>query len=152
MTQQLTTKSSDQEIMVNRTFAAPRQQVFDALTKTDQVPRWFQPKEMSLVTYEADVRAGGMFRYRFERPGGKKMEMRGVYQEVDPPRRWVYTETYDFSPLALLVTTVLEEVRGETVLTQTILYPTKADRDSDFDAVAGSAAELYTKLESYLAS
>jgi uncharacterized protein YndB with AHSA1/START domain len=145
-------KPSGQEIVLTRSFAASRQKVFDALTKPDQVPRWFQPKHMSLASYECDLIAGGTFRYVFQRPGGAKLEMRGVYQEVDLPNRWVYTETYDFSSLALLVTTILEEVSGKTFLTQTIRYPSKEERDGDFDAVASSAAELYAKLEQYLSS
>jgi uncharacterized protein YndB with AHSA1/START domain len=146
------TKPSDRNIVLTRTFAARRDQVFDALTRPDQVPRWFQPKRMSLVTYEADVRVGGTFRYIFERPSGTRIEMRGVYKEVDAPHRWVHTETYDFSPLTLLVTIVLDDVRGKTVLTQTILYSSKEERDSDFDAVASSSAEIYAKLEHYLTS
>ncbi len=146
------TKPSDRNIVLTRTFAAPRQKVFDALTKPDQVPRWFQPKQVSLVTCEADLRAGGTFRYVFQRPSGAKIEMRGVYKEVDPPHRWVHTETYDFSTLTLLVATVLDEVRGKTVLTQTILYSSKEQRDGDFDAVASSSAEIYAKLERYLES
>jgi len=78
--------------------------------------------------------------------------MRGVYKEVDPPHRWVYTETYDFSPLTLLVTTVLDEAGGKTLLTQTIRYSSNAERDGDFDAVASSSTEIYAKLEHYLAS
>ena len=139
-------------IVLTRTFAAPRQKVFDALTKPDQVPHWFQPKQMSLVTYESDLRAGGAFRYVFQRPGGARLEMRGVYKEVDPPHRWVHTETYDFSPLALLVTTVLDELGGKTAMTQTILYSTKEERDGDFEAVESSSTEIYAKLERYLDS
>jgi uncharacterized protein YndB with AHSA1/START domain len=146
------TKPSDRTIVVTRSFATGRQKVFDALTKQDQVPRWFQPTQMSLVTYKGDLRGGGTFRYVFQRPSGTKMEMRGVYRNVDPPHRWVHTETYDFSPLELLVTTVLDEVRGKTVLRQTILYPSKRARDGDFDGVASSAADIYAKLEHYLES
>lgn len=145
-------KPSDRNIVITRTFAAPRQKVFDALTEADQVPRWFQPKQMSLVTYEADLRAGATFRYVFQRPSGTKIEMRGVYEEVDRPHRLVHTETYDFSPLALLVTTVLDDERGKTVLTQTILYSAKEERDGDFVAVASSSAEIYANLERYLES
>ena len=79
------TKPSDRNIVLTRTFAAPRQKVFDALTKPDRVPRWFQPKQMPLVTCEADLRGGGIFRYVFQRPSGTRIEMRGVYKEVDPP-------------------------------------------------------------------
>ena len=57
--------SDDRNIVLTRTFASPLHKVFDTLTKPDQVPRWFQPKQMSLLTYEADLRAGGTFRYVF---------------------------------------------------------------------------------------
>ena len=146
------TKPSDRTIVVTQTFAAPRQKLFDALTKPDQVPRWYQPKQMALVAYEADLKVGGAFRYVFERPSSKKLAMRGVFQEMDEPHRWVHTETYDFSPLSLVVTTVLDDQHGKTLFTQTILYPSKADRDADFDPVSGSAADLYGKLDRYLES
>ena len=48
------------------------------------------------MTCEADLRPGGSFRYVFQRPSGKKLELRGAYKEIDSPNRWVYTETYDF--------------------------------------------------------
>ena len=96
------TRPSDRTIVLTRSFAASRQKVFDALTMQDQVPRWFQPTQMALVTYEADFKAGGTFRYVSQRPGGTRMEMRGDYEEVDPPHGWVHTETYDFSPLRLV--------------------------------------------------
>jgi uncharacterized protein YndB with AHSA1/START domain len=146
------TKPSDREIVVTRSFAAPPQKVFDALMKPDRVSRWYRPERMALITYEADLRTGGAFRYIFQRPSGKKIEMRGVYQEMNAPHRWVHTETYDFSPLTLLVTIVLNEVDGKTLLKQTIVYPSKEERDGDFDPVAGSCAELYTKLDRYLES
>ena len=107
---------------------------------------------MSLVNYQADLKAGGTFRYVFQRPSGKRIELRGAYKEFDPPYRWVHTETYDFPPITLLVTTVLDEVDGNTVLAQTILYSSKEERDGDFDAVAGSSADMYAKLEHYLES
>jgi uncharacterized protein YndB with AHSA1/START domain len=141
----------DRRIVLTRSFAAPRQMDFDALTQADQVPRWFQPKQMSLTAYEADLKVGGSFRYVFQRPSGTRLEMSGVYQEVDPPHRWAYTEKYSFSPLTLLVTNELDETDGKTILTQTILYGSKEERDGDLDAVSSSAEELYTKLERYLA-
>jgi hypothetical protein len=64
----------------------------------------------------------------------------------------VYKETYDFSPLELRVTTVLDQAGGETTFNQTITYSSKQARDDDFDGVATSAGEVYARLESYLRS
>jgi hypothetical protein len=71
----------------------------------------------------------------------------GIY----PPRQWIYTETYDFSPLTVRVATRLDEVNGTTVFRQTLRYASKRERDEDFDGVAASAREIYHKLERYLA-
>ncbi len=146
------TKTSDREIVLTRTFAAPRQAVFDALTKTAHLVRWMQPANMPLVTCEVDLRAGGSFRYVFQRPGGARIEVRGAYESVDPPRRLVYTETYDFSPLEVLVTTALDQAGSATVFTQTMTYSSTQERDDDFDGVATSAAKVYANLDRYLES
>jgi uncharacterized protein YndB with AHSA1/START domain len=144
------TKPSDREIVLTRTFAAPRQTVFDALTQANHIVHWMKPTNMSLVTCEVDPRAGGSFRYVFQRPRGAKIEVRGTYHTVDSPRQFVYTETYDFSPLKVGVTTALVEARGEIVFKQTMVYSSKQERDDDFDGVASSAGEVYANLERYL--
>ena len=146
------TRPSDREIVLTRTFAAPRQAVFDALTQTNHLVRWMQPTTMPLVTCAVDLRAGGSFRYVFQRSSGARIEVRGAYQSVDPPRLLVYTETYDFSPLEVRVTTALDQTGSETVFTQTMTYASKRERDDDFDGVATSAAEVYANLERYLRS
>jgi uncharacterized protein YndB with AHSA1/START domain len=107
---------------------------------------------MSLVTYKADVKEGGTSLYIFQRPSGARLEMRHLFSHVDPPRRLVHIETYDFSTLRLSVTTVLDEVGAGTVLTQTLQYSSEKERDDDFDGVASSAADIYGKLERFLNS
>jgi uncharacterized protein YndB with AHSA1/START domain len=144
-------KTSDNEIVVTRTFAAPRDAVFAALTQAEHLLHWMKSTDMAFVACEVDLRVGGTFRYVFQRSNGFKIEVRGAYQAVDPPRRLVYTETYDFSPLTILVTTALDMASEGTVFRQTLRYSSREERDGDFDAVATSAAEAYTNLERYLA-
>ena len=146
------TKPSDREIVLTRTFAAARQTVFDALTQANHIVHWMKPTIMPLVSCEVDLRAGGSFRYVFQRPRGAKIEVRGAYLTVDPPQRWVYTETYDFSPLKVLITTALDQVGSETVFKRTMMYSSKQERDDDFEGVASSATEVYANLERYLGS
>ena len=145
------TRPSDRTIVLSRSFPVPRQKLFEALTRSEHVPRWFQPSHIALVAYEPDVRPGGTTRYVFQRPNGRKLEMRHVYKEVEAPKRLVHTETYDFSPLELLVTMLLDETEGKTTLSVTILYRSKQERDADFENVAGSVPDVYQKLEDYLA-
>lgn len=146
------TKPSDRETVIQWTFQAPRQRVFEAMTQPGQIMRWLQAKQMTLVECEADLKTGGTWRQVFQRANGKKIELRGVYREVSPPQRLVNTETYDFSPLKLLVTTELAEDGGKTQLTLTLLYSTREERDSDYDGVVESVREIYPRLERHLAA
>jgi uncharacterized protein YndB with AHSA1/START domain len=145
-------RSSDRAIILTRIFPAPGQAVFDALTQSDRLLRWLQPGHMSLVTCEVDLRSGGAFRYVFQRLSGASIEVRGAYTMVEPPRRFAYQETYDFSPLKVGVETALDELGSDTRFTQTLTYPSTQERDEDFDGVAASAIEVYAKLELYLGS
>lgn len=145
------TKPKDNEIVLTRTFAAPRETVFAALTQEEHLASWLKTTDMALVDCKVDLRVGGTLRYVFQRPNGKKIEVRGAYEAVDPPRRFVYMESYDFSPLKVLVTTALDVVDDKTVFTQTLLYSSKQERDEDFDGVATSSTEAYGRLERYLA-
>lgn len=145
-----TTKSLDNEILLTQTFTAPRKTIFEALTTAGHLGSWMRPKAMRLVTCEVDLRVGGHLRYVFERPNGRKIEVRGTFETVDPPKGFIYTETYDFSPLKVLVTTSLEEAGDKTIFKQTLRYSSKQERDEDFPGVAASSKEAYAKLDHYL--
>ena len=145
------TKPSDNEIVLTRTFAVPRETVFAALTQPEHLNHWMKTTEMALVGCMVDLRVGGNFRYVFQRPSGKKIEVRGAYEAVDPPRQFVYLETYDFSPLKVHVTTALDAADSKSVFKQTLRYASKQERDEDFDGVATSSKEAYARLDRYLA-
>jgi uncharacterized protein YndB with AHSA1/START domain len=146
------TKRGDLETVLARTFAAPREAVFEALTQPRHLLRWMGPGTFRLIDCEVDLRAGGSFRYVFQRPSGARIEVRGAYASVDPPRGYVYTETYDFSPLRVSVTATLEQSKGQTLFEQTLTYSSTQERDADFEGVATSSREAYTSLERYLGS
>ena len=144
------TRPSDQEIVLTRSFVAPRRIVFAALTQSKHLVRWMQATDAVLVACEVDARVGGTFRWVFLRPNGLKIEVRGAYQAFDPPSGFVYLETYDFSPLKVLVTTTLEEVDGKTRFRQALRYASRRERDEDFEGVTTSAREAYANLERYM--
>jgi uncharacterized protein YndB with AHSA1/START domain len=146
------TKPSAVETVLTRTFAASREMVFHALTQPAHLMRWMKATGMTLVACDVDGRAGGSFRYVFERPNGRRLEVRGAYHAFDAPAGYAYTESYDFSPLTIQVSTTLAEANGKTVFTQTLRYASKQERDDDFDGVATSATEAHAGLDRYLTS
>lgn len=144
------TKPSPNEIVLTRRFPAPRDSVFAALTEPHHLIHWMKAAGMDLVECEVDLRVGGSLRYVYQRPNGRKIEVHGVFEDVKPPSRLTYVETYDFSPLRVLVTTVLAAHDDETAFRQILRYASEAERDEDYEGVATSAAEAYANLERYL--
>ena len=85
----------DREIVMTRAFDAPRQLVFEALTRPELVRRWLGVfGGWSMVVCEIDLRVGGAYRYVWRGPDGASMEMRGRFQEIVSPERLVVTEAF----------------------------------------------------------
>lgn len=122
-------RASDRELVLRRTFRARPQIVFDAMTKAELIRRWWAPRSLGveLFSCEAEVRAGGSYRYVFGRPGQPPMAFSGVYKEVVPGARLCYTQI--FEPMREagegLITATFEAHDGGTRLTQRELYPSK---------------------------
>jgi len=79
---------SDREIVIARIFNGPARIVFDAWTRPELVRRWWAPKShrVSVASCEADVRAGGTYRYVLRLETGAEIGFSGQYTEVTPPQ------------------------------------------------------------------
>jgi uncharacterized protein YndB with AHSA1/START domain len=154
-TLKLTTRG-DREIVMTRVFDAPRPLVFDAWTKPELLKRWLHgPEGWSLSVCEIDLRVGGRFRYLWRHSNGNEMGMRGVYREIVAPERIVATEKFDESwyPGEAVGTIVFQEQDGQTTLTQTLLYESRAARDGVLKSpMEGGVAESYNQLAELLTS
>ena len=89
------TLSSDLKIVITRTFAAPRRLVFEAWTTPEYIKRWWGISRVEMISCEVDLRAGGAWRYVNREANGSEFAFSGVYQEVVPYERLVYTEMYE---------------------------------------------------------
>ena len=97
---------------------------------------------------EIDFRVGGKWRFVNRHPKGEAT-FYGVYREIDPPGRVVFTEIYEpFPDAESVVTSVLTEENGQTRLTATCLYPSKEVRDIVIGTgMEKGAAISYDRLE-----
>jgi uncharacterized protein YndB with AHSA1/START domain len=105
---------------------------------------------------EIDLKAGGAYRYLW-RKDAKATEMgaRGVYREIAPAERLVYTESFDdpWYPGESLITVVLVEQGGKTTLTTTLRYESREARDAVLkSAMESGVAESYDKMAELLTS
>ena len=143
----------DREIVMTRVFDAPRDLVFDALTKPELLKRWFGPHGWSLTECEVDLRIGGAWRFFSHGPNGRTMGMRGVYREIVRPERIQYTESFDdwAEQGAALITTTLVERDGRTTLTCVSAAPSREVRDAVIKSgMEHGAAETYDRLAGVL--
>jgi glutathione S-transferase len=83
---------------VRRTIRAPRQRVFEAWTRPEDVKRWSAPGPLTVAVAEIDLRVGGAFRIHMLAPDGAVHRAVGVYREVEPPSRLVYTWSWEGKP------------------------------------------------------
>ena len=147
------TTPSDREAVVTREFNAPAALVFDAVTKADLIKRWYgQPG--FLDSCESDPRVGGSWRFAFT-AGGKQMAKYGVYNEFDPPRRFVRSERYEgWDEYEALLTVDLVERNGKTTMTQRFVFKSQELRDSvmKMGLTPQAMSAFYERLDVLLAS
>src|SRR5262249_32013139 len=128
------------------------------MSRPEFLQRWLLgPPGWSMVVGENDVKVGGAFRHVWRGPDGKEMAMRGVYREVVPSKRVVSTESFDFGCDAQsgdqVGTLVLTEQGGKTMLTVTVLYPSKEARDATIaSGMERGVAASYDRLAELRAS
>jgi len=145
------TTPSDREITITRLFDAPRQLVFDAMTIPEHVRRWWGilDDKHSVTVCEIDLRVGGAWRFVGRGPEGEIPAFYGVYREIAPPERLVYTEIFEpFPDAESIVTQLLTEEGGKTRLTVTSLYPSLDVRDTVLKTGMEKGAALsYDRLD-----
>jgi uncharacterized protein YndB with AHSA1/START domain len=114
-------KKPDAEVTFVRVFDAPRDVVFKAWTDPMQLAQWWGPKGFTNPVCEVDARPGGKMLIHMQGPDGAVYPMTGVFREVDPPKRLVFTNAaVDLDGNVLLegmTTVTFEEQGGKTKLT-----------------------------------
>jgi uncharacterized protein YndB with AHSA1/START domain len=83
-------------VRIERRFAAPIEKVFAAWTSPELLRRWYPPgADWDTPVAEIDPRVGGRLRIVMRDPRGDVFGGGGVYREVVPPTRLVFTWTWD---------------------------------------------------------
>ena len=148
---------SDTEILITRSFEAPRSLVWELLTTPRHLLRWWGPGYCPLVACEVDLRPGGAWRYVCRMAGGEadgeELAWHGEYQSIDPGARIVSTEVFEGYPdAASLNTMTLTEADGVTTLTTLVQHSSKANRDGHVDSgMEGGMQQTFDRLDDLVA-
>jgi uncharacterized protein YndB with AHSA1/START domain len=111
------------ELVLTRTFNAPRSLVYKVWTDPKHVAQWWGPHGFTTKIREMDVRPGGAWRYAMRGPDGNDYPFDGVYVEVVEPERLVFDGTIQGSPEHRVWTEVtFAEREGKTEITVRQVY------------------------------
>jgi uncharacterized protein YndB with AHSA1/START domain len=112
--------SVDGDLYFERTFDAPRERVWRALTDPEAIPHWWGKHGTTTTVVEMDVRPGGAWRYVSSAPDREDVAFYGEYLEVTPPEGYRWTFMFDVEgvgPQGGPETFRLEDVDGKTRVT-----------------------------------
>jgi uncharacterized protein YndB with AHSA1/START domain len=105
-------------LTIKRRLPAPPARVYGAWTEPEKMVRWWGPERSEASFAEADPRVGGRFRVVFRTEDGEGHDVSGVYREVKPAEKLVFTWAWRSMPeRESLVTLTLKEDGAETLLT-----------------------------------
>ena len=143
--------ASDREILIERTFEAPRELVFRAWTDGAHLRQWCCPAGFTIPHAEGPVRPGGRFRTCMRAADGTDYWLSGTYLEIVPPERLSFIHAWDDEPAMGPETTVtvrLEDAGpGRTKLT---LHQALFDGAAYRDVHATGWHESFDKLATLL--
>jgi uncharacterized protein YndB with AHSA1/START domain len=102
-------------VTLKRRLNAPAEKVYAAWTEPAQIAHWFGPSETvaGSVHAEMDVRVGGRFRVSFNTVDGEHHEVGGIYREVVPNEKLVFSWAWYTTPERESLVTVLIRKEGE---------------------------------------
>jgi uncharacterized protein YndB with AHSA1/START domain len=80
--------------VITRTFDAPRELVWQAWTEPERVMRWWGPKDFTSPACQIDLRVGGKYLFCMRSPDGQDYWSTGIYHEIEPMQRIVYTDSF----------------------------------------------------------
>lgn len=121
-------------LRVERVVQAGRERVYAAWTTPEIIRRWSAPHGMSIGDGEMDVKPGGRWRVVMVEPDGTRHEAFGVYLQVTPPEKLVYTHRWHHdggsaTPETTVTVEFLEQGAGTRVVLTQEGFGSAASRD-----------------------
>lgn len=138
-------------LTLTRRLNASPEKVYAAWAEPEKLVQWFGPAKVKpgSVKAETDIRAGGRYRISFEQESGEYSEVGGVYREVVPNRRLVFTWAWHSTPERESLVRI--ELKPEGAGTQLTFHHEQFADETARDNHERGWNELFGSLEKYLA-
>lgn len=87
-------KSKKDIFVINRSFEAPVDMMFNMFTDPNQLSQWLPPTGFTMHYLKPDIKVGGTSVYCMTGPNDMKMYGKANYQQIEKPNRIVYTQYF----------------------------------------------------------
>lgn len=125
---------TNHELSLTRLVDSPRTALWRCWTEPDLIKQWFTPRPWTTPVVEVNVRPGGSSYMVFRGPDGEEFPNRGVFLDVVPGERLVFTDAYTEAwrpspkPFMTAIVTFADEA-GKTRYTARVRHWSAEDRD-----------------------
>jgi uncharacterized protein YndB with AHSA1/START domain len=125
----------EHELVLTRLIDAPRALVYRAWSDPEMLKQWFAPLPYTTPHAELDVRPGGANLIVMRSPDGEEMPNRGIYLEVVPNEKIVFTDAFTSAwvpspkPFMTVILT-FEDEDGKTRYTARVRHWTAEDKET----------------------
>lgn len=126
---------TERELTLERLIDATPEKLYRAWTEPELLKQWFTPKPWTVASAQLDLRVGGSNVIVMRSPEGEEFPNRGVYLEIIPNQRLVFTDAYldAWTPSDkpfMTATISFEAVGNKTRYTARVQHWSNADRES----------------------
>ncbi|MCP3749462.1 SRPBCC family protein [Pseudomonas sp. SBB6] len=120
------------ELSLTRLIDAPRSKVFRAWTEPRLLAQWWGPNGMTTPECEMQLWVGGLFRTVMRAPDGSEYPNQGVFLEIVPPARIVFTDAFGpgwvpSNKAFMTAVVTFDDVHGKTQYTARAWHWSAAD-------------------------
>jgi len=131
-------------LMLKRRLNTTPAQAFAAWTEPAKIARWFGPENCNVHHAETDPRIGGRFRVIMREDAGEEHDVSGVYREIVPNEKLVFSWAWRSTPERESLVTVLLRPDGDGTMLTLIheRFFDEAARDGHKDGWTGTLNKL----------
>jgi uncharacterized protein YndB with AHSA1/START domain len=150
----MTVNKEKNVIVMTYVLDAPRDLVWKVWTDRNLIPKWWGPRSTTTTVDMMNLEVGGHWRFVQKDDKGEEYGFKGIYKQINPPNKLVYT--FEFEPMPghiLLETVEFHEKDGKTEIIDTAKYSSLEDLEGMLNTgMEGGANESMQRLEELLAT
>jgi uncharacterized protein YndB with AHSA1/START domain len=142
---------SEHELVITRTFDAPAELVFSMWSDPEHFKNWMGPETFDCPVVEMDFRVGGSYRAMIRSDAHSDNWFGGVYKEIEPYTRLVFTFVWDSGGpsdgVETIITILFRETDGKT---EQIFHQAGILDVERRDSQLGGWSSAFNKLQAYI--